>query len=127
VITGIRIVGVPVGDSDEAIRFFCDVLGMEKLKDAPMGDGHRYVEVAPPGSATVLAPYTWYERPDVAAPLGGYSRVVLMVDDVHKAYKELTARGVEFTGEPFSDQGGTFTGIKDPWGNVFVLADNKKW
>ena len=32
-ITGISIVAVPVDDIDEALRFYCDVLGMEKRKD----------------------------------------------------------------------------------------------
>lgn len=45
----------------------------------------------------------------------------------YTTYKDLTAQGVEFTGEPFSDQGGTFVGVKDPWATVLVLADNKRW
>jgi catechol 2,3-dioxygenase-like lactoylglutathione lyase family enzyme len=32
-ITGISIVAVPVDDVDEALRFYCHVLGMEKRKD----------------------------------------------------------------------------------------------
>ena len=32
-ITGISIVAVPVDDIEEALRFYCELLGMEKRKD----------------------------------------------------------------------------------------------
>jgi catechol 2,3-dioxygenase-like lactoylglutathione lyase family enzyme len=34
-ITGISIVAVPVDDIDEALHFYCDLLGMEKRKTFP--------------------------------------------------------------------------------------------
>ena len=52
-ITGISIVSVPVDDTDQAIDFYCRVLGMEKRKDIPMGDDTRYVEVAPPAPRVI--------------------------------------------------------------------------
>jgi catechol 2,3-dioxygenase-like lactoylglutathione lyase family enzyme len=64
-VTGTSIVAVPVDDIDEALRFFCEVLGMEKRKDLTGSDryeGERYVEVAPPGSRVALSPYTSYDR-----------------------------------------------------------------
>jgi catechol 2,3-dioxygenase-like lactoylglutathione lyase family enzyme len=57
-ITGISIVAVPVDDIDEALRFYCDVLGMEKRKDLSRSDGDCYIEVAPPGSPVALSPCT---------------------------------------------------------------------
>jgi catechol 2,3-dioxygenase-like lactoylglutathione lyase family enzyme len=98
-ITGISIVAVPVDDIDEALRFFCDVLGMEKRKDLTGSDryeGERYVEVAPPGSAVALSPYTGYDREPGKATIGEYSRLVLRVDDVRRAHRDLTAQGVGF-------------------------------
>ena len=56
-ITGIRIVAVPVDDIDAALRFYCQVLGMEKRKDRSGSEGDRYIEVAPPGSSVALSPY----------------------------------------------------------------------
>ena len=126
-ITAIKIVAVPVDDIDEAIHFFCDVLGMEKLKDLVGRDryaGDRYVEVAPPGSAIALSPYTYYDREPAKATIGEYSRVVLRVDDVRQAHAELTARGVRFESEPFELHGGMFAAIRDPWDNLFVLSDS---
>jgi catechol 2,3-dioxygenase-like lactoylglutathione lyase family enzyme len=126
-VTSISIVAVPVDDIDEAVRFFCDTLGMEKRKDL-MGsgryEGQRYLEVAPPGSAVALSPYTDYDREPGKATIGEYSRVVLRVDDVRQAHGELTGQGVQFQTEPFDLPNGTFAAFLDPWGNVFGLTDS---
>jgi catechol 2,3-dioxygenase-like lactoylglutathione lyase family enzyme len=125
-VTKISIVAVPVDDIDEALRFFCEVLGMEKRKDLVGEDryaGDRYVEVAPAGSQVALSPYTYYAREPSKATIGEYSRVVLQVDDVRETHRELTAKGVHFESEPFDLHGGTFAAIRDPWNNLFVLSD----
>lgn len=124
-ITGISIVSVPVDDTDQAIDFYCRVLGMEKRKDIPMGDDTRYVEVAPPGSPTALSPYTYYSAGPAKATIGEYSRMVLRVDDTQQAYRDLRAKDVQFDGEPFRAPGGTFVKLLDPWGNLFLLTDNQ--
>jgi catechol 2,3-dioxygenase-like lactoylglutathione lyase family enzyme len=55
-ITGIRTVGVPVTDQDRAVEFYVGVLGLEKRLDVPAEQlGGRWIEVAPPGSATTIA------------------------------------------------------------------------
>ena len=126
-VTGISIVAVPVDDIDEALRFFCDALGMEKRKDligSGRYEGQRYVEVAPPGSAVALSPYTDYDGGPGKATIGEYSRIVLRVDDVRRAHRELIAKGVRFETEPFDLPHGTFAAIRDPWGNVFGLTDS---
>jgi catechol 2,3-dioxygenase-like lactoylglutathione lyase family enzyme len=126
-VTGISIVAVPVDDIDRALRFFCDVLGMEKRKDllgSERYEGERYVEVAPPGSAVALSPYTNYDREPGKATIGEYSRVVLRVDDVRRAHRALISQGVRFDTEPFDLPNGTFAAIRDPWGNVFGLTDS---
>ena len=122
--TGISIVAVPVNDIDEALAFYCDVLGMEKRKDLPTGEGNRYVEVAPSGSTTALSPYTYYDNPPAKATIGEYSRIVLRVDDVRRTYRDLSGKGVQFDGEPFESTGGTFAAMRDPWDNLFVLTGN---
>ena len=123
-ITGISIVAVPVDDIDEAVRFFCDLLGMEKRKDLSGDEGERYVEVAPPGSPVALSPYTQYDRPPGKATIGEYSRMVLRVADVRAAHRELSAKGVRFESEPFELARGTFAVLLDPWDNVFGLTDS---
>jgi catechol 2,3-dioxygenase-like lactoylglutathione lyase family enzyme len=126
-ITGISIVSVPVDDLDEALRFFCEVLGMEKRKDLTGTDRYkdeRYVEVAPPDSPVALSPYTNYQQAPGNATIGEYSRLVLRVDDVRRAHHELTAQGVVFETEPFDLAHGTFAAIRDPWNNIYGLTDS---
>ena len=50
----IRLGTVPiyVKDQAEALRFYVDALGFEKRMDSPMGEGLRWLTVAPPGEAT---------------------------------------------------------------------------
>jgi catechol 2,3-dioxygenase-like lactoylglutathione lyase family enzyme len=124
-VTGISIVAVPVDDIEESLRFFCDLLGMEKRKDLLSGEGERYVEVAPAGSPVALSPYSGYDRRPGNATIGEYSRVVLRVDDVRRAHRELVAQGVRFETEPFDLERGTFAAIRDPWDNIFGLTDSK--
>jgi hypothetical protein len=66
------------------VAFYVGTLGFEKRLDAPFGDGNRWIEVAPPGSATTIAltpqqpgepsgtetgtPSTSWIEPDPASP-----------------------------------------------------------
>ena len=50
----VRTIGVPVTDQDRAVRFYVDILGFEKRLDVPLGQGKRWIVVAPPrGTATI--------------------------------------------------------------------------
>ena len=48
-------VGVPVSDQQRALDFYLEELGFEKRLDQPLGDGHRWIEVAPVGAAATIA------------------------------------------------------------------------
>ena len=52
-ITDVRTVGVAVTQQDRALEFYVDRLGFEKRLDVPMGQGARWIEVAPPGATTI--------------------------------------------------------------------------
>jgi len=54
-ITDVRTVGVPVGDQDGALEFYLGKLGFEKRLDVPLGDGQRWIEVAPRGAVITIA------------------------------------------------------------------------
>jgi lactoylglutathione lyase len=54
-IRNIRTVGIPVVDQEQAVAFYVDTLGFEKRLDVSMGGGARWIEVAPPDSATTIA------------------------------------------------------------------------
>ena len=121
-ITNIAVVGVFVSDQERALDFYVTKLGFEKRADDPMGDGQRWLEVAPPGATTriVLSHATEEWGAD---RLGQFAGIVFEPDDIDATYEELAARGVEFT-EPPADQpwGGRQALFKDQDGNTFVLV-----
>jgi Glyoxalase/Bleomycin resistance protein/Dioxygenase superfamily len=51
---------------------------------------------------------------------------IIAVDDVHKTYEELVAKGVEFTEEPTERFYGTDCGLRDPFGNELRIGTPKE-
>ena len=45
---------VPVTDQDRALAFYVDTLGFERRLEFPMGEGARWIELAPAGAATTI-------------------------------------------------------------------------
>jgi catechol 2,3-dioxygenase-like lactoylglutathione lyase family enzyme len=54
-IADVGAVAVPVSDQERAVRFYVDRLGFEVRLDVPLGDGGRWVQVAPPGGRVPIA------------------------------------------------------------------------
>ena len=48
-------VAVPVSDQERALRFYVEKLGFEVRLDVPMGDGGRWLQVAPPAGRVPVA------------------------------------------------------------------------
>jgi catechol 2,3-dioxygenase-like lactoylglutathione lyase family enzyme len=121
-ITTIAVVGVFVSDQEKALDFYTNKLGFEKRADEPMGDGQRWLEVAPPGAVTriVLSHATAEWGTD---RLGQSAGIVFEPDDIDATFQDLSARGVTFT-EPPTDQpwGGRQARFVDQDGNGFVLV-----
>jgi lactoylglutathione lyase len=116
----ISVVTLFVDDVDRAIDFYTNKLGWEKTMDAPMGDGSRWVTVAPAGAQTAftLAKRSADESPDKT---GGSSGVVIEVDDVNKTHEQLKKIGIEFTEVPRIEPWGGWAMFKDSEGNVHGL------
>ena len=51
---------------------------------------------------------------------------IFTVDDVHKTYEELLAKGVEFTEEPTERFYGIDCGLRDPFGNHLRIGEPKE-
>src|SRR5579864_2944482 len=97
-ISHIGVVSIQVRNQDEALRFYTERLGFEKRMDAPMGEGMRWVTVAPAGSTTECTLVSAF--PEGGAALGTNTGIVLETDDIDAAYLELSGRGVRFVKEP---------------------------
>ncbi len=82
---------VPVADQDQAIEFYTEKLGFEKVADIPFGDGDRWVAVVPPGAATTIA----LVRPREGEGTGIETRIGLESADIDADHAALRERGVD--------------------------------
>jgi catechol 2,3-dioxygenase-like lactoylglutathione lyase family enzyme len=89
-ITGLHTVGIPVTDQNAALAFY-EALGFETRVDVPMGEGARWIEVAPPGSTVTVA----LELAHAERPIGTETGVRLLTSDADAANAALRARGVD--------------------------------
>ncbi len=91
-ITQVGTVFVPVADQDRALRFYLDQLGFEKRSDFAYGDGDRWVEVAPPGSAIAIALVPPGEGKSSGAEA---AHCAFATEDIEADHAALLAAGVE--------------------------------
>ena len=121
-ITKASTVGIYVSDQDQALDFYTNKLGFEKLIDEPMGSdsGARWIEVAPAGAQTPLVLFT---PPGQEDRIGTFSNVTFSCDDMNSTYQELKGRGVEFSENPSEQPWGIWAQFKDPDGNEFGLIE----
>jgi catechol 2,3-dioxygenase-like lactoylglutathione lyase family enzyme len=87
---------VPVADQDRALEFYLDKLGFEKRAEFAYGDGHRWVEVAPPGAANTIALVPPSEG---GSPGGDETHCALTTEDIEADHATLLARGVDADAE----------------------------
>jgi catechol 2,3-dioxygenase-like lactoylglutathione lyase family enzyme len=94
-ITGLRTVGVPVADQARALDFYTGTLGFEKRLDAPLGDGGRWIEVAPPGATVTIA----LVRSTADVPAGVDTGIRLVTGDAEADHAALLSGGVNVDAE----------------------------
>jgi catechol 2,3-dioxygenase-like lactoylglutathione lyase family enzyme len=114
---------VPISDSDRAIEFYVGTLGLEKRTDVSMGNGYRWVEVAPEGAETTIA----IAPPPEGGSIGVETGIALQTDDIDAYHADLLARGVD-ADEEISRMGDPVPPMfffTDPDGNkLFVIEVN---
>ncbi len=114
-----------VADYDEAIGWFTEILDFELLEDTPLGDGKRWVRVAPRGAGhchLLLARASGAEQESrVGNQTGGRVFLFLHTDDVWRDFERWSARGVEFLGLPRTEVYGTVVVFRDLYGNKWDL------
>jgi catechol 2,3-dioxygenase-like lactoylglutathione lyase family enzyme len=89
-ITGMRTVGVSVADQDRALEFYLGTLGFEKRLDVPLGDGHRWIEVAPAGATTTIALVASRD----GVPAGVETGIRLTTEHADALHARMRAQGV---------------------------------
>jgi predicted enzyme related to lactoylglutathione lyase len=117
----LELVQVPVTDVDRAKAFYVEKVGFTEDQDATVGEGLRFVQLTPPGSACSIALGTGLsDKPP------GSAQLQLVVEDVHAARAELLERGVE-VGEVQDFPWGSFVFFKDPDGNDWAVQQIPDW
>ena len=116
-IADVRTVGVPVADQEAALEFYVEKLGFEKQLDAQLGEGERWVEVAPPGATTTIA----LVRQTAGEPIGVDTGVRFTSSDVAADHAQLRARGVDVDPDLIPSPVPMFS-FRDQDGNRLVIV-----
>jgi len=116
-----------VRDYDEALAFYTGILGFNLIEDTTLGDGKRWVLVAPPGNAGTCLLLAKAMTPEQVARIGDQSGgrvfLVLHTDDFWRDYHALRARGLQFAEEPRRESYGTVAVFVDLYGNRWDLLE----
>jgi catechol 2,3-dioxygenase-like lactoylglutathione lyase family enzyme len=106
---------VTTADPDQALAFYTEKLGFEKLVDLPFGNGYRWIEVAPAGGKTTIA----IAPPPDGKPAGGTETgIILDSSDIDADYAELRDKGIDVDAE--------ITRMGDPVPPMFWFRDPDK-
>ena len=111
-------VGVPATNQDRTLAFYTDVLGFEKVRDLPFGQGQRWIEVMPAGGGTSIA-----ITPVGTSPVGVDTGIRLTTDDADADHAALRSHDVDVDAEILRYPGvpPMFT-LRDPDGNTLYIV-----
>jgi catechol 2,3-dioxygenase-like lactoylglutathione lyase family enzyme len=116
-------ISLVVRDYDEAIQFFCQVLGFELLEDTPLSETKRWVIVKPKGEggcALLLAKAVGDEQEKaIGNQSGGRVFLFLHVPNFDFYYQQIMKNQVKILRGP----------VVEPYGKVLVFEDlyGNKW
>ncbi|MCS6759074.1 MAG: VOC family protein [Candidatus Devosia euplotis] len=89
-INSIAIISVPVSGQQAAKRFYTEALGLDIIRDNPMGPDQQWIQLGLRGAQTSFTLVTWFE----SMPAGSLSGIVLETGDVAAEVARLKARGL---------------------------------
>ncbi len=121
-------VTVLVRDSDEALDFYTKKLGFEKVEDAKMPSGDRWLTVRPKGDDVQIvlqqpgaATFGEEGAKEMLKRVGQGTTWAFKVDDCQKTCDEFQKKGVKILSPP-KDFGFAIEAIfADLYGNAFIL------
>ncbi|MEV0710680.1 MULTISPECIES: VOC family protein [Nocardia] len=119
-------VSLLVGDQQQALEFYRDVIGLEVRQDMAFGGG-RWLTVGPvaqPGIEFILENPEMVPVPEMAEASrarlasGAQSTLIFTTEDVDAVFARLRDAGVAVGQEPLTQPYGVRDcGFRDPWGN----------
>lgn len=117
-LTKIGTITVGVTNQDNALDFYVNKLGFEKIDDQPMSETERWLEIALPGGQTHIMLGL---RGQSGMNSTGMTGFVLHTDNIEETCATLKARGVTMTQELSAQPWGKWAQIVDPDGNEFGI------
>lgn len=118
-----------VRDYDQALAYYCDVLGFERVEDTALPDGKRWVVIRPgaDGAAMLLAEaVNERQRMAVGNQTGGRVGFFLQTEDFAADHRRMCERGVRFLEEPRHEAYGSVAVFEDIYGNRWDLIEPKE-
>ncbi|RYU79764.1 VOC family protein [Hymenobacter persicinus] len=124
-LTHLGLISLLVPDYDEALAYYVGVLGFVLREDTDLGQGKRWVRIAPSAAAETSLLLARAATPAQVQQMGqqGGGRVWLFLhsDDFAADYARLRARGVAFLEEPRQESYAAVVVFRDPYGNKWDL------
>lgn len=120
-------VALLIPDYNEALAFFMRI-GFVCLEDTDLGQGKRWIRVAPhPGETEILQARAADENQTAVVGRQGGGRVWLFLEteDFEADYRRLEAAGARFEEEPRDELYGRVAVWMDPWGKRWDLIARK--
>ena len=112
-----------VRDQDRSLRFYVNQLGFRLVMDYQYGERGRFVLVAPPDGAALLALIAPKSDSAEYRLIGRSGQAVFVTEDVTSEFQTWRERGVRFHHPPQRGTwGGIFTSFEDVDRNSFILA-----
>ncbi len=118
-------VALLVRDYDEALSFYIDKLGFEKLEDTTLSETKRWVVIKPPASEEcgLLLARAVGERQlgAVGNQTGGRVFMFLYTDNFERDFQLFKSKGVRFVRPPKMESYGKVAVFEDLYGNLWDL------
>lgn len=119
-------IALVVRDYNDALAFYRDALGFDVLVDTDLGEGKRWVEVAPSGGGTSLVLAEATNPAQLAAvgnQAGGRVFLFLETDDFARDHAAMVMKGVKFLERPRHEAYGVVAVFADLYGNHWDLIE----
>ncbi|GAB4344026.1 MAG: methylmalonyl-CoA epimerase [Candidatus Abyssubacteria bacterium] len=133
-------IAISVSNMEEALKFYCGLLGLEVMMDMELeGDPAieailgvknikmRYVLFSGKGARLNLLEFKNPKGENLAKKMRPYDQgihhIAFVVDDVEAAYRELSAKGVEFISAPQQTGLAKASSMRGPDGVVIELFE----
>lgn len=123
-------VALVVPDYDQAIEYYCGVLGFDLIEDTPLTPQKRWVLIRPRGSngtSILLAQASNdAERQCIGNQTGGRVFLFLQTDDFDGDYQKYSDNGIDFIETPRNEPYGKVCKFRDCFGNSWDLLERSK-